>query len=45
MRELSVGLGNVIAMAEQLIVNDNSIDAAEDATKEALRRIEVKWQK
>ena len=24
MRELSVGLGNVIAMAEQMIVNDNS---------------------
>ena len=27
MRELSVGLGNVIAMAEQMIVNDNSFEA------------------
>jgi dephospho-CoA kinase len=45
MRELEVGLGNVIAMAEQLIINDNSVDAAKDATKEALGRIEAKWQK
>ena len=26
MRELSVGLGNVVAMAEQMIVNDNSVE-------------------
>ena len=26
MRELGVGLGNVIAMAEQMIVNDNSVE-------------------
>ena len=45
MRELGVGLGNVIAMAEQLIVNDNSVEDAKGAIKEALGRIETKWSK
>ena len=35
MRELSVGLGNVIAMAEQMIVNDNSVEE----TKAKLQRL------
>ena len=35
MRELSVGLGNVIAMAEQMIVNDNSVEEV----KPKLRRL------
>ena len=45
MRELSVGLGNVIAMAEQMIVNDNSFEQVKAKVKESLRRIEEKWLK
>ena len=45
MRELSVGLGNVIAMAEQIIVNDNSVEEIKPKVAEALRRIEAKWLK
>jgi dephospho-CoA kinase len=44
-RELGVGLGNVIAMAEQLIVNDNSAENAKFAAKKTLGRIEAKWIK
>jgi len=44
-RELSVGLGNVIALAEQMIVNDASIDEAKARIAKALRRIEAKWTK
>ena len=40
MRELSVGLGNVIAMAEQMIVNDNSVEEIKPKVVESLRRIE-----
>jgi dephospho-CoA kinase len=45
MRELSVGLGNVIAMAEQMIVNDNSVEQVKAKAKETLQRIEKKWMK
>ncbi len=45
MRELSVGLGNVIAMAERMIVNDNSVEETKAQVAEALRRIEEKWLK
>ena len=45
MRELSVGLGNVIAMAEQMIVNDNSFEHVKAKVKESLMRIEEKWLK
>jgi dephospho-CoA kinase len=45
MRELSVGLGNVIAMAEQMIVNDNSVEEIKPKVAETLRRIEEKWLK
>jgi len=45
MRELSVGLGNVIAVAEHMIVNDNSVEEVKGAIKEALDRIEAKWTK
>jgi dephospho-CoA kinase len=44
-RELSVGLGNVVAMAEQLIVNDNSPEHVKETIKEVLERIEAKWNK
>jgi len=45
MRELSVGLGNVIAMAEQMIVNDNSFTGVKIKVKDCLKRVEEKWQK
>ena len=45
MRELSVGLGDVIAMAEQMIVNDAGIDEVKKRIGEALGRIEVRWMK
>ncbi len=45
MRELSVGLGNVIAMAQQIIVNDNSFEHVKAKVKEALGTIEEKWLK
>ena len=45
MRELSVGLGNVIAMAEQIIVNDNSFEHVKAKVKASLEKIEEKWLK
>jgi dephospho-CoA kinase len=45
MRELNVGLGNVIAMAEQMIVNDNSLENAKAKVKESLEKVEEKWLK
>jgi dephospho-CoA kinase len=45
MREIGVGLGNVIAMAEQMIVNDNSIESVKAKVKESLERVEGKWLK
>jgi len=45
MRELSVGLGNVIAMAEQMIINDSSVEEVKARIAETLRRIEQKCMK
>lgn len=45
MREVGVGLGNVIAMAEQMVVNDNSFEKVKAKAKESLMRIEKKWKK
>jgi len=45
MRELNVGLGNVIAMAEQIIVNDNSLEHVKAKVKESLEKVEEKWLK
>jgi len=45
MRELSVGLGNAIAMAEYLIVNENKRDYTKAKVKEILRMVEEKWMK
>jgi dephospho-CoA kinase len=44
-RELSVGLGNVIAMAERMIVNDNSLEHVKAKVKESLEKVEKKWLK
>jgi len=44
-RELSVGLGNVIALAEYMIVNEESLSTAKKKAAEVLRRIEAKWMR
>ncbi len=44
-RELSVGLGYVIAMAEYLIINENSKEQTKAKIKKQLRVIEEKWMK
>jgi dephospho-CoA kinase len=45
MRELTVGVGNAIALSEQIIVNDNSIEQFKAKVKASLMRIEKKWLK
>jgi dephospho-CoA kinase len=45
MRELSVGLGNTIAMAEHLIINEKNRGYAEAKVREILRRVEKEWTK
>jgi len=45
MRELDVGLGDAIAMAEYLIINENSKGTAKAAAKKFIGRIERKWMK
>ena len=45
MRELSVGLGEAIAMAEHLIVNEEKYEVAKRKAKEVLRKVEQKWTK
>jgi dephospho-CoA kinase len=45
MRELSVGLGDAIAMAEEMVVNEDSQSAAEDRIRKVLEKIEQKWMK
>ncbi len=45
MRELSVGLGDAIAMAEYMIVNEESLDVVKKEIRRILERIEAKWMK
>ncbi|MGQ9625256.1 MAG: dephospho-CoA kinase, partial [Candidatus Bathycorpusculaceae bacterium] len=45
MRELSVGLGNAIAMAEYLIVNEENLETGKRKVEEVLRKVEEKWMK
>ncbi len=45
MRELSVGLGNAIAMSEQILVNDNSMESFKTQVKKYLELSEKKWMK
>ncbi len=40
MRELGVGIGKAIALAEYIIINDGSIDILNSRVKELLRRVE-----
>jgi len=45
MRELSVGLGDAIAMAEWVIVNEGELEALKQKVRKILRRIEEKWMR
>lgn len=45
MRELSVGLGNAIAMAEYMISNEEDREAVKDKIRRVLRKVEEKWTK
>ncbi len=44
-RELGVGLGNAIAMAEYMIVNEEDLNTAKTKAAEILRKVEAKWIK
>jgi dephospho-CoA kinase len=44
-RELNVGLGNVIAMADEVIINNNSVEHVKAKIKKSLARIEERWSK
>ncbi len=45
MRELSVGLGNAIALAEFMILNEDGVEQVKAKVKQALERVEAKWKK
>lgn len=42
-RELSVGLGNAIAMSERMIINEGPINAVKVDIREALETVEQDW--
>jgi dephospho-CoA kinase len=45
MRELSVGLGGAIALAEYVIVNEGPVAVTKATIKAVLRKVEQKWTK
>jgi dephospho-CoA kinase len=45
MRELGVGLGNAIAMAEHMIINENNKKEVKARVVETMARVEEKWKK
>ena len=45
MRELRVGLGNAMAMAEWVIVNEGELEALKEKVGEILKRVEEKWMR
>ena len=45
MRELSVGLGNAIAMAEYIIINEGTLDSVKAKIREVLGKVEQKWMR
>jgi dephospho-CoA kinase len=44
-RELSVGLGNAIAMAEYIIINEEDKKFTKACVEEALAKVEERWQR
>ena len=45
MRELKVGLGNAIAMAEHIIINEETLENVKEKIREVLGKVEQKWMK
>ncbi|MDR0797502.1 MAG: flagellar hook-basal body complex protein FliE [Nitrososphaerota archaeon] len=45
MRELSVGLGNAIALSEHILVNDSGIESFKAVVRKYLESVEAKWKK
>ncbi len=45
MRELGVGIGNAIAMAEHVIINDDTKERAKAKATEVMQKAETKWKK
>lgn len=45
MRELSVGLGEAIAMAKYTIVNEGELEAVKEKIREVFGRIEERWRR
>ena len=45
LRELTVGLGQVIAMADFMLINEDNIEELKRKSNEILQRIEKKWMK
>ncbi len=45
MRELGVGLGGVIGLAEKILVNDGDIEGFKESVRENMKRIETQWLK
>ena len=44
-RELRVGVGNVIAMAEQMVINEGSFEDVKAEVRASLQKVEEKWKK
>lgn len=44
-RELGVGLGNAIAMAEHMIINEEDLQTTRRRIRETLKKVEEKWKK
>ena len=45
MRELSVGLGKAIAMAEHIIINEEKLETVKEKIREVLEKVERKWMR
>ena len=45
MRELNVGIGNAIALADYMVINEESFETACRSIKEVLKRVEQRWLK
>jgi hypothetical protein len=43
MRELSVGLGEAIAMADEMIINEGPINIEKVEIREILEKVEQQW--
>jgi hypothetical protein len=45
MRELSVGLGSAVAMAEHVIINEEPMGVVKEKIGKVLEKVERKWTK